>query len=208
MEEIIIKRRPKPAQAKTFEMLTVFVVAKSDSMQQQYVPDITKNEMVEQAIDTMFERLKYNSNFKSFLFARVDFGCNVEVAFWPTFLTDIVAHNKYPTRIQDGASVADALETAYHIAAAFCKQSDSGVGVHRISRIVLLTDGQDDDKDKTMKITKEWEEERGCSLWIYYLPSEANPKEAKEGYEYCKSLGQTEMLFDKSEQLIHLCLFS
>lgn len=196
MKELsIMKRRATPIKAtKIFENLIVFVVAHSDSMQQKHPSGMTKSELVEQSIDVLLESVKQSVHSKCFSFARIDFGENVNITFWPERASAI--KDKYPTRIQKGANVADALGTAFHIAEAFCNQQIKG-GVSLFSRIVIFTDGQDDDKVTTMQIIK------GCKktnkIWplFFFLPSESNPK---EGYDYCVSLGETEEL-NRAEQL-------
>ena len=192
-----MKRRPLPIKnIKTFEALIIFVVAHNDSMQHKHPSGMTKSEMVEKSIDTSLEGIKQSVHSKCFSFARIDFGENVKITFWPEHASDSAIKNIYPTRIQNGANVADALETASHIAEAFCNQQSEG-GISHSSRIVLFTDGQDDDKVTTKQIIKGYK--KTSKIWplIFFLPSESNPK---EGYDYCVSLGETEELY-RAEQL-------
>lgn len=195
-EQSIKKRRPTPIVAKTFEGLIVFVVAHSDSMQQRHPSGMNKSEMVEQSIDVTFESMKKSVHSNCFSFARIDFGKNVKITFWPEPVSDSAIKNKYPIRIQNGANVADALRTAFHISDAFCDQQTEG-GINHFSRIVFFTDGQDDDKVTTMQIIKGCEKTSKILPLFFFLPSESN---LKEGYDYVSSLGETEELY-RAEQL-------
>lgn len=87
-DQSIKKRRPTPIVAKTFEGLIVFVVAHSDSMQQRHPSGMNKSEMVEQSIDVTLESMKKSVHSNCFSFARIDFGKNVIITFWPEPVSD------------------------------------------------------------------------------------------------------------------------
>lgn len=160
MEEILIKKRPvRLSQLKLYERLSVLVVAHSETMQQRHLSGMTKIEMAERAMNTLFEGMTHSSKRLCESFARVESGTGL---------------------------AANALETAFHIASAWRNQAIEG-GLTYSSQVILLTDGNDENKEKTRSIVEKLDG-NGIPLFIYHLPSESDPK---EGFDYCASLGHT-----------------
>ena len=165
MKEIkTIRPRRTIEPLKTYERLTALVVAHSDSMQQKHPSGMTKMEMAEKAMITLFEGMAQSSKRLCESFARVESG---------TGLT------------------ANAMETAYYITLAWRKRQEEGYFPY-VSQIILLTDGNDEQKEETKRIVDALDE-NSIPLFIYHLPSEDNPK---EGYDYCVSLGHTHSMYD------------
>ena len=149
MEDILIKKRPvRISLPKTYEGLTVLVVAHSNSMQQKHPSGMTKTEMAERAINTLFEGMTHSLMRECESFARVESGTGL---------------------------ATDALESAFHIASAWRNQANEGVLRHH-SQVILLTDGNDENKEKTRSVVENLDGNE-IPLFIYHLPSEDNPTE-------------------------------
>ncbi len=149
MKGILLNRRPPTiGLPKTYDRLTVLVVAHSDSMQQRHPSGMTKNEMAEIAINTLYDSGRHSPRHACESFARVESGRGL---------------------------ATDALATAFHIASAWRNQANEGALGHP-SQVILLTDGNDENKEKTRSVVEKLDGNE-IPLFIYHLPSENDPKE-------------------------------
>lgn len=167
--------------------LTTFVIVDSKTMDELHPSGVPKKVFARQALKDFFDkRFRGEGSLKPFYSVVRNFEEYAEVILWPTASEDIARQSiDYPTHSPLSVpGLAIGLETALCIIDVFSRQGDMYQ-----SKIVIITDGNDADKQKTREIINRIKKLYQVALFVYFLPS-ANG-ESFDGYEYCSSIGHT-----------------
>ena len=186
--------------------LTTFVIADSKSMEDLHPSGLSKTDFAREKMKILFENSRepneddqYNCYFSIVHYYGREGDVSVEL--WPTraeFLSgEAMNFPSFSPNVPP--SMACGIEAALEITKVYTRLRL----VHEPwSRIVLITDGQDMEPQKTKQLIDSlWAQ--NIAFFIYYLPTKGDS--LMTGYEYCASIGHThKWIIDRGQLAIPL----
>lgn len=183
-------RRPRPRYIKEFELLGIFVLDGSGSMEEKTAVRISKADTVGLFLVNLFSRIKESRNRDCYSFAIINYDHRSVVKLQPTLVKDIDDRGDYNPMdgLGGGRYIAEGLKDAKKIAEDFLSQSQTE-GLPRSVVVMLMTDGVDMTQAETFSLANALRQMENVKLTGCFFETEgADAAEMKKCADYIQSL--------------------